>query len=199
MTLVRILALFSMGLLAACGAKERVILLPDEDGGDPGAIALITTADEEVVLWTTPYGESQFENGTPGLTREVQARSLLQKFGPLLAALPTRPKSFLLYFATGTTTLVSASEPVLELLFEEVSARPGTDVQVTGHTDRVGSLEENDRLSFERAEEISRHLIDRGLDAGLVRAVGRGERDLLVPTDDEVPEQRNRRVEVTIR
>jgi outer membrane protein OmpA-like peptidoglycan-associated protein len=42
-------------------------------------------------------------------------------------------------------------------------------------------------------------LIERGLDAALVRAVGRGEREPLVPTADEVGETRNRRVEITVR
>lgn len=199
MTLPRLLVLLAASLLAACGTKERVILLPDENGGDPGGVALIGSAEEEIVWWTTPYGEAEFADGVAGNTRELQARALVQEFGPLLAALPPRPKSFLLYFVIGTTTLVATSEPNIERLFEEVAARRGVDVQVTGHTDSVGTVESNDQLSRARAREVRRLLIDRGLDPGLVRAVGRGERALLVPTADDVREQRNRRVEVIVR
>jgi OmpA-OmpF porin, OOP family len=42
-------------------------------------------------------------------------------------------------------------------------------------------------------------LIERGFKAELVEAVGRGEREPLVPTDDEVAEPRNRRAEILVR
>lgn len=198
-SLSRLAALLLASLLAACSTGERVILLPDEDGGDPGGVALISAPGEKPIWWTTPFMEQSFSDGKPGASRELPVRAFYQDFGPLLAALPPPPKSFLLYFLTGTTELVPGSEPNLALLFAEVRARSGADVQVTGHTDSVGGLEDNDRLSAARAEEIRRLLIDRGLDSSLVRAVGRGERALLVQTGDEVREQRNRRVEVIVR
>ena len=116
-----------------------------------------------------------------------------------MEALPSPPSSFILYFKEGTTTLTPESEPALEKLFAEVSARSGADVQVVGHTDTVGRMESNDRLSLARAMEVRRLLIDRGLDPSLVRGVGRGERELLVDTADEVDEPQNRRVEVVVR
>ena len=72
-------------------------------------------------------------------------------------------------------------------------------MQVTGHTDRVGTVQDNDRLSAERAETIRDVLIQHGLHANFVRAVGRGEREPLIPTPDEQDEPRNRRVEVIVR
>ena len=70
---------------------------------------------------------------------------------------------------------------------------------MTGHTDRVGSVADNDRLSLQRAEAVRAMLIQRGIKASFLRAVGRGEREPLIPTADEQAEPRNRRVEVIVR
>ena len=70
---------------------------------------------------------------------------------------------------------------------------------MTGHTDRVGTVDRNDRLSLERARLVRDMLIERNLQAEFVRAVGRGERAPLVPTADEQREPRNRRVVVVVR
>jgi len=40
---------------------------------------------------------------------------------------------------------------------------------------------------------------DRGFPASRIQAIGRGERNLLVPTPDEVAEPRNRRVTIEVR
>ena len=72
-------------------------------------------------------------------------------------------------------------------------------MQVTGHTDTLDSGASNDALSLRRAKSIRELLIERGLIPDLVRAVGRGERELLVQTDDGIRNAKNRRVEVTVR
>ena len=68
-----------------------------------------------------------------------------------------------------------------------------------GHTDRVGSDQQNDVLSLQRAERIRQDLVRLGMATDGIQTVGRGEREPLVPTEDEVPEPRNRRVEITVR
>jgi outer membrane protein OmpA-like peptidoglycan-associated protein len=84
-------------------------------------------------------------------------------------------------------------------LFAEVAKRQAVEVQVTGHTDTLGKESDNDRLSEERAQAIREMLIAQGLKSNFIRAVGRGERELLIPTPDNVREPRNRRVEVIVR
>ena len=74
-----------------------------------------------------------------------------------------------------------------------------SEVQITGHTDTVGSDDSNDRLSYERAVEIRAELVKQGLPVAAAKVTGRGERELLVQTADGVSEQANRRVEVILR
>jgi outer membrane protein OmpA-like peptidoglycan-associated protein len=68
-----------------------------------------------------------------------------------------------------------------------------------GHTDRVGTRENNFRLGLERAKLIQKLLISKGIDPNIISVASHGEDNPLVKTDDEVPEPRNRRVEIIIR
>ena len=68
-----------------------------------------------------------------------------------------------------------------------------------GHTDRVGTVPYNDALSLRRAERARDELVKAGVPADRIRVEGRGEREPLVATADEVAEPRNRRVEIDVR
>ncbi|MCB1876150.1 MAG: OmpA family protein [Chromatiales bacterium] len=176
--------------------KELIVLLPD-DNGKVGAL-LVQGAGGQILL-DEALEQAQVGNGGEVRSGKLDEARIDEIFAETLAAQPPKPVTFVLYFQHGTTQLESTSEPVLEKLFKEVASRSASDVQITGHTDTVGALEDNDRLSLQRAEEIRTFLIGRGLAVKRVRAVGRGERELLVPTEDKVSEPRNRRVEVLVR
>jgi len=107
--------------------------------------------------------------------------------------------TFILYFREGTDELTTESRQALDQVSAEIARRPAPEVVVIGHTDRVGSVAYNDALSLQRAARVRTELIRLGLVAGDIRLEGRGKREPLVPTEDEVPEPRNRRVEITVR
>ncbi|MBC7705583.1 MAG: OmpA family protein [Rhodoferax sp.] len=81
----------------------------------------------------------------------------------------------------------------------KVATMPAPEVLVVGHTDALGTDSLNDELSMQRARIVRAGLIDKGIDSKRVEAVGRGKRELLVPTRDGVAESRNRRVEIQVR
>jgi outer membrane protein OmpA-like peptidoglycan-associated protein len=171
--------------------QETVVLLPGPDG-KVGKVEV--RRGSERTLLEQPYASSQ--SGQPVQLREEQVR---QEFGALLAALPPRPVSFVLYFITGQDELTDESKGELRKLLDEVRKRPASDILVIGHTDRVGSEKSNDALSLQRAERVKADLLGLGIAAERLRSAGRGERELLVPTADGVEEPRNRRVEVSVR
>lgn len=124
----------------------------------------------------------------------------LPMFQDAIAALPPRPVSFLLYFITGTDTLTDASKLELERMLEELRRREVADIVVIGHTDRVGNAQANDELSLARAERVKAEFVAQGIaSAERIRAAGRGEREPLVPTENDVDEPLNRRVEINVR
>ena len=100
---------------------------------------------------------------------------------------------------TGTDELTDESRQELDKVLAALRARPLPDVLVIGHTDTMGDALANDQLSAQRAERVKGFLVGIGIPGERVRIAGRGERELLVPTADEVDEPRNRRVEINVR
>jgi len=189
------LALVS-ALLAACAPTTRVTLLPEADG-KPSAVT-IRSGDNAQVL-THPYQTA--ETYRPGSTRlgETTAAAVNAGNPQLLALRPPPPEHFTLYFVPGGSTLTPESEALLPRVLARAAERAGGEMVVTGHTDRVGSVSDNDSLSLQRARSIRDLLVARGFKPALIEAVGRGEREPLVPTADEVDEPRNRRADILVR
>ncbi len=71
-------------------------------------------------------------------------------------------------------------------------------VQVFGHTDDVGSVEYNQRLSEQRAAKVREYLIEAGIDPKVLTTMGLGKSSPLIEGSDPVSRQRNRRVELAI-
>jgi OmpA-OmpF porin, OOP family len=189
-------ALAAVVLLAACAPATRVILLPQANG-TPSAVDVTTPKGQQ--LLTEPYQLAKVSQAGDLTTDKTTADKVREAYPGLLAAQPAPPERFVLQFEPGTTQLTADSQTQLDQIVASAKARAGGEIVVTGHTDRQGALEANDKLSLERAQSVRAVLIERGFKAELVEAVGRGEREPLVPTDDEVAEPRNRRAELLVR
>ncbi len=74
-------------------------------------------------------------------------------------------------------------------------------LQITGHTDSVGSLIYNDRLSLKRAQSVRRELLNYlpASEHRKVSALGRGERDPIADNGNYQGRALNRRVEFNVR
>ena len=195
---MRRIGLAAAGLLLSGCATSSLVLLPDDDGSQ-GALAVLE-ADGRPAEAVIGQGNTRTKLGdaTPA-TRPLGANGLKPQEAALLTSLPPAPRSFILYFDQGTTTPTADSRTVLASLRSEIASRSGPHVEVTGHTDTVGSEADNDRLSLQRAEEVLAWLAGQGFDRSLMTATGRGERELKDPTVDNVSSAANRRVEVIVR
>lgn len=175
---------------------DRAILLPDPDGKVGQLVITTITGTQEIgqafaAVAATPDGQMKPYAETPDSVRARHAT--------LLDVQPPPPRSYLLYFVSGSNELVPESRATLESLKRDAETRPAAEIRVIGHTDTVGAAEANESLSLRRAEAIVQALKDFGIRPQSFEAVGRGEMDLLVPTPDATAEPRNRRVEVSIR
>jgi len=183
-------------LLAACATKpERIVLLPQE--GRSTSIVVIGPTGGQVTL-AEPYAQALVTDRETSVGKS-DAETVAKLYSNLLSAMPVTSKSFVLYFATGGNELTSESAGQLPVIVTEVASTPAAEVVVIGHTDTVGSLGANDALSLRRAQLISDRLISAGVPAGSIISLGRGKREPLVPTADEMAEPRNRRVEIKVR
>lgn len=198
MTPVRLL-LFALLLLLSCGRpRELVVLLPDAATGAGGTVT-ITGATQAVTL-TQPLAATQADAHGQVTPATLTPEAVQTHFGTALAVLPGAGETFVLEFEAGTTVLMPASQAVWNALLARLAPHPETvEVEITGHTDTVGTLEANDQLSLARAEAVWQLLAQAGIAAPFVRPVGRGEREPRIATADETAEPRNRRVVVVVR
>lgn len=188
------LALLSLVLLAGC-ASERIVLLPSADGRS-SAVVVRDTQGEHVLA--QPYAATARRLGE-NRTYQSSPEEVQERFAAALAARPAPPRSYVLYFQEGGNELTPESQADFARVRVEIVERSAAEVMVIGHTDRVGSISANDALSLKRAEAVRSLLVEAGIPADQLEVAGRGEREPLVPTADEVAEAKNRRVEINVR
>ena len=185
----------------ACGCCAPIhpalfVVVPGADG-HVGKIVVHGAGAPRVI--DTAYGAQRLLANGRLETARLSAAEVRESFGPTLAALPGKPASFMLYFLEGRDELTSESREDVDKVIGELKQRPLPDIVVIGHTDTVGTDEFNDRLSLARAQRLREMLVFLGIPAERIEAAGRGKRELLVPTEENVSEPRNRRVEINVR
>ena len=76
---------------------------------------------------------------------------------------------------------------------------------MTGHTDRIGSAEYNQKLSKQRADAVRDYLVSKGVDRTKIETIGMGEKQPVVQCNQKEMKaliaclQPNRRVEVQVK
>ncbi|MBW8893154.1 MAG: OmpA family protein [Burkholderiales bacterium] len=192
-------ATLATALLAACSTPgTRVVLLPQAD--DKPSAVIVRAKDGEEVL-SKPYQRATAAVGASGapVVDQADPAKVQADHKILFDMRPPAPQRYTVYFEVGGTTLTPASQQVMNEALMAAQSRSGSDIVVTGHTDTKGALEQNDMLSQRRAQEVVQLFVERQFPAKRIEAVGRGERELAVPTADEVDEPRNRRVTIEVR
>jgi outer membrane protein OmpA-like peptidoglycan-associated protein len=183
-------------VLTGCATPQgTVVLLPDAQG--QGTAVTVQQGDKQLVL-DKPYAAAALTSQGPK-PAESGAAQVQAQFGAALAARPLPPAQFTLYFVEGKDEFTDSSRRDFDRVIAEIALRPLPDLVVIGHTDTVGSDAFNDNLSRQRAEVVRRALLARGIAAESIVLVGRGKRELVVVTPDNVAEPRNRRVEILVR
>lgn len=183
------------------GGQTRGIRVP---GGTPAAPAAAEPVQPAPLFGQPPAaappasvaGPGAPAAGPPSTSRPSQAVAR----PPVRETTSDAPSaSITVTFPTGSAALTPMAERALAPLGRALSSRElaGYRFRIEGHTDTVGSDEANRILSERRAAAVRDYLIAKfGVDPGRLVAVGLGETQLLVPTPDEVPNARNRRVQV---
>ena len=176
--------------------KDRIVLLPEADGKPS---SLVVKSARGNALLDRPYAAANVGGQGTITLADSSDEDVSTRYGALLAAQPLRPVSWLVYFVRGSDELTPDSGPVLAQVKAELTRRPAPEIAVIGHTDRVHTVQANDELSLKRALVVKNMLLAAGLDEKQIEVSGRGEREPLIPTPDEVDEPRNRRVEINVR
>lgn len=182
--------------VVACTPLSRVTLLPEPDGR---ATAVLVQGVGGAQVLDQPYAMAAVQRTGVVDRAQTTADEVQQRHGALLALQPPGLQRFVLQFEPGTATLTPESQAQLPSILVQARALPGGELVVVGHTDRTGSPQANDVLSLQRAQAVRNLLIAQGFQPELIEAVGRGEREPVVPTEANVDEPRNRRAEIIVR
>ena len=98
---------------------------------------------------------------------------------------------------------VRPPQPRLDEIADLMNRNPQIDkVRITGHTDRIGTQSYNNKLSQRRAEAVKAYLVGKGVAAGRLVAIGKGEANPIVQCNEKKMAdlvrclEPNRRVEV---
>ena len=101
-------------------------------------------------------------------------------------------------FDFGKADLKSQFYPALNNVAATLREYNQTIVEVSGHTDSIGSEAVNQRLSEQRAASVGNYLIGQGLQRERFEIVGMGERYPVASNDTDSGRALNRRVEIRL-
>ena len=103
-----------------------------------------------------------------------------------------------IFFATNSYTLEDKSITELKKLIAFMNSNPAVRVELSGHTDNVGTADANLKLSTQRAKAVSDYLIANGISSARIIYKGYAALKPIADNDTEEGRQKNRRLEVKI-
>ena len=101
-------------------------------------------------------------------------------------------------FEYNSASLTESSCKELGKVIKLLNENPSLTVELSVHTDDVGTNKYCDLLSKRRGEAVTKYLVKHGIDANRVTLIGYGKRKPLVPNDCEENRSINRRVELKV-
>jgi len=130
------------------------------------------------------YNSYQDDDGCP----DVKPMPTLEKKGAKLILKGVN-------FETGSAALTKESYAILDEVIPGLRDNKEVELEVRGYTDSQGAASSNQKLSERRANTVMQYLINNGIDASRLRAVGYGEKDQIASNSTAEGRAQNRRIE----
>ena len=103
-----------------------------------------------------------------------------------------------IFFDFASYNLKSSSVAELMNVVEFMKNNPNIKIEIAGHTDNIGSAENNQILSEKRANAVKLYIVDQGIEANRISTKGYGMSKPIADNTTEEGRKQNRRVELTI-
>lgn len=101
-------------------------------------------------------------------------------------------------FETASWELKPESFSYLDSLVERLKRKPTMEIEIAGHTDDIGSDEDNLILSQRRAETVYNYLTSKGIEPERITPIGYGEHYPLATNRTPEGRAKNRRIEIRV-
>ncbi len=186
-------------------ADDSLFIATDTIGHD-GSYSFAAEPDNEYKLFF--FNDNTIESSLEVSTKDIDDKSK-QDIAVKPLTLAVLPKQALkinnINYEFGSSNLTKNAKQaidssILSLLFEN----PALNIEINSHTDSVGGLEYNYKLSDLRAKNVVKYLISKGIDSNRLSYHGYGESFPLYPntnpdgTDNVEGREKNRRTEFKI-
>jgi outer membrane protein OmpA-like peptidoglycan-associated protein len=181
------------------GSKDNIVVGVSPQGGGVFQFNITSAEAKEYRLSVEREGyvfqnqSIRIEGAQPGektVTKTVEMRKLVVGVSSILRNI---------YFDFSKASFKSESYNELNKLLTMMQQNAGMNVEISGHTDAVGSKSLNKTLSQARANAVKNFLVSKGIDTRRVKAVGYGEERPFASNDDEDEGREfNRRVEFKV-
>jgi outer membrane protein OmpA-like peptidoglycan-associated protein len=99
-------------------------------------------------------------------------------------------------FDTGKFDIKPDSMPIIDQIAALMKAHADLKISIEGHTDNVGTPASNKTLSEQRAKSVMNAVVQKGIAAGQLSAVGWGQDKPIADNRSEDGRAKNRRVEI---
>jgi outer membrane protein OmpA-like peptidoglycan-associated protein len=181
-------AALHVGAITRAGGRVTVVPDPGQDSYRGS-----TRNGVQAGSWEEPWDASiRFEGASAGAPPPTPVQA------PVAHTLRTLGQVQLyIQFRTNSAEIDRPAVPVLIELRDALRADPEMRVAVIGHTDNVGGPAANRPLSQRRAEAVRTWLAAQGIEAGRLRAEGRGQDQPIAENNTEIGRALNRRVQIT--
>ncbi|MTD93706.1 OmpA family protein [Hyphomicrobium sp. xq] len=173
---------------------------PKADGAAKGAPPIPQAKADPVQPATAPAADAQPKPSAPDHrfdTAALPPGNIASQTG-CTSNVQTAARQVEVHFARGRAHLDHAGKTAVDRLVGALNACPGTALSIAGHADAAGQARRNLALSKHRARGVTAYLVEKGIDASRLAAVGYGETRPVAPNNSRANRAKNRRIEVVI-
>jgi outer membrane protein OmpA-like peptidoglycan-associated protein len=133
----------------------------------------------------------------PGTSLEPTTTTVAPEVIELQATLDELIEGKVVEFDFASAVITPEGRTLLDEVLEALETFPHIPVQISGHTDDIGSEESNLLLSRLRAAAVLSYLVDRGQSVDRFVVIGFGESEPIADNSTAEGRARNRRIEFT--
>ncbi len=156
-------------------------------------------AQEDAQRKAAADAEAQRHAAEERAKAEAQAKARQAEAARCQTGLTSATENGTILFRRASADLDRSSHKTLDELARLVKNCPGLKIEVAGHTDNEGVPERNQRWSDLRAKAVRDYLVQAGVSAETLHAVGYGETRPKAPNDTPENMAKNRRIEFTVK
>ncbi len=120
----------------------------------------------------------------------------IAKLAPQLAPGGPLHGPVVVFFHFDKADLTPETKTILTTVLRDAEAAKFTKIFASGHADRAGTREYNDKLADLRVDMVMRYFIESGISKAMISTASHGEDQPTVMTPDGHAEPKNRRVEI---